>query len=107
MQITEVLVGSRRGESERIAVIGVERLRFLESVVGRADAVRNIVLVGPGYGSASLHGHCAWREEKVVNRHRVRRALGAGKQDTSCQHRADDRAEYGTSDNRTQHLCSP
>src|SRR6516162_7519963 len=99
MQITEVLVGPGRGESERITVIGVERLRFREGVVGRTDAMRNIVLVGPGHGRASLHRLCCWREEKVVDRDCIRCALGPSKQDTSRQHRADDRAEYGTSDN--------
>jgi len=47
VNVAEVLVGSRRGEGERIAVVGVERLRFGERVARRGNAVRDIVPVGP------------------------------------------------------------
>src|SRR5215471_7354432 len=95
MEITEVLIGSRRGEGERIAVIGVERARFLEGVIRRGNTVRNIVPVGPGHGGASLHCQRLWPEAEVVDRYRDRRTISPGEQHTGGQKRADGRAEYG------------
>ena len=53
VNVAEVLVGSRRGEGERIAVVGVERLRFGECIVRRGNAMWNIVPVGPCDGEPS------------------------------------------------------
>src|SRR5690349_10094071 len=104
MQITEVLVGSWRGEGERIALVSIECRRLLEDVVGGADAVWDIVLIGPGHRGARLHRQRGWREGKVVYRHHGRRVLSPGQQHSCCQRRADDRTEDRTTDNRTQHL---
>src|SRR5215467_1737399 len=99
MEITEVLIGSRRGEGERIAVISVERPRFLEGVIRRGNAVRNIVLVGPGHGGAGFHCQRLWPEGEVVDRHYTGRTISPGEQHTGCQKRADGSAKHGCSDN--------
>ena len=78
VEITEVLIGPRRGEGEGKAVVGVERPRFLEGVIRRGDAVRNIVPVRPGHGSAGFHCQRLWPEAEVVDRHGAGRAIGPG-----------------------------
>ena len=90
--ITEVLVGARRGEFKGIAVVGVQRLRLHKGIVRRGDAVRDIVVIGPGHSRAGLHLQLIRREGKIVDRHSTRRFFGPGKQNT-C---SEDRADYST-----------
>jgi hypothetical protein len=68
MDVAEILVGAGRSESERKAVIGVERRRSLEGVVIRGDPVRDIVLVGPSNRGARFYRQRLWREGEVVDR---------------------------------------
>src|ERR1700733_760843 len=107
MNVAEVLIGTRRGERERIAVVGVERLRSLEGVIGCGDAMRDVVLVGPGHRGAGLHGQRLRREGEIVDRHGGCRACRPGNQDAAGQARTDDRAKYGRDKCRSHHLCSP
>src|SRR5580693_2666521 len=66
MNVAEVLVGARRGEGERKAVVGVERLRSLEGIVGGGEPMRDVVSVGPGHRGAGLHRHRLRIEGEVV-----------------------------------------
>src|SRR5580693_1288073 len=107
VNVAEVLKGTRRGECERKAVVGVERLRSGKGVVGCGDAMRDIVLVGPGHRGAGLHGHRLRREGEVIDRDGGRRARRAGNQDAAGQARTHDRAKHGRSKNGSHHLHSP
>src|ERR1700720_3896483 len=107
MHVAEVLKGTRRGERERKAIVGVERLRSGKGVVGCADAMRDIVLVGPGPRGAGLYGHCLRREGEIIDRDRTRRARRPGDQDAASQARTHDRAKHGCSKYRSHHLHSP
>jgi hypothetical protein len=52
--VAEVFVGAGRCEREREFVVGVQGLRPSKRIVVRGDAVRDIVLVVPGHGSATF-----------------------------------------------------
>src|ERR1700723_2965469 len=67
MNVAEVLVGARRGEGERTTVVGIERWRSLEGVVGDGDPMGDVVLVGPGDCGAGLHRHRLRIEGEVVD----------------------------------------
>src|SRR6202030_3694970 len=107
VNVAEVLKGTRRGERERKAVVGVERLRSGKGVVGCGDAMRDVVLVGPGHRGAGLHRQLLRREGEIVDRHGGRRGLCAGDHDVAGQARPDDRAKHGRDKSRSHHLCSP
>jgi len=93
--VTEVLVGPPRGKRKGIAVVGVERLRLRKGVVRRGDAVRDIVVIGPGHGRAGLHLQLFRREGEIVDRHGTRRIFGPGKQNTCSEDQADYSTEHG------------
>src|SRR5258708_19025287 len=67
VQRTKILVIAGRRESERKAVVGIERLR--SELACRNDGVRNVIVVGPGHGGADLHRHLWRREGEIVDRH--------------------------------------
>jgi hypothetical protein len=75
MNVAEVFVGAGRGERKREFVVGVQCLRPSEGIIVRGNAVRDIVLVVPGHGSAGLHGQRLRREGEIADRHRARRRI--------------------------------
>src|SRR4029079_3599507 len=67
MQRAEIFVSPRLAESEREAVVGVERLRFEQARRG-GDGVRDVVLVLPGHRCARLHRETRRIEGEIINR---------------------------------------
>src|SRR5258708_16078172 len=67
VQRTKILVIAGRRESERKAVVGIERLG--SELACRNDGVRNVIVVGPGHGGADLHRHLWRREGEIFHPH--------------------------------------
>src|SRR5258708_12588216 len=67
VQRTKILVIAGRRESERKAVVGIERLG--SELACRNDGVRNVIVVCPGHGGADLHRHLWRREGEICARH--------------------------------------
>src|ERR1700722_8608834 len=106
MNVAEVLVGAGRGERERKTVVGIERLRSLEGVVGDGDPVRDVVLVGPGHRGAGFYRHRLRIEGEIVDadgRRRSRWSLRPGEQHTASQYRPDRGADERRADCTSQH----
>src|SRR5947209_1251508 len=74
MQRTKIGVVARRGERERVAVVGIERFR--PELARRDDSVRNVVAVLPGHRGADLDDKLCRLEGEIVDHDRGLLAAG-------------------------------